>query len=93
MEDTDTTESCWVLRLYIAGQIPKSERAIENLKRICDEYLAGRYQIEVIDLKEHPERAKVEGIFATPTLIRQLPPSVRKIIGDLSDTNGVLMGL
>jgi circadian clock protein KaiB len=93
MGDPDTKEQFWQLRLYITGRSGRSQRAIENLKSVCEEHLSGRYQIEIIDLKEHPERAKEEGIFATPTLIRQLPPSVRKIIGDLSDINEVLVGL
>lgn len=87
--DTDT----WVLRLYIAGQTQKSLTAFANLKRICSEELAGRYLIEVIDLNKTPERAVTDQIFAIPTLIRRLPVPVRKIIGDLSNRERVLVGL
>lgn len=82
-----------VLRLYVAGQSPKSLRAIENLTLICEEHLAGGYEIEVIDLLEHPRLAKGDEIVAVPTLIRTLPEPVRRIIGDLSDTDRVLLGL
>ena len=81
------------LQLYIAGQSPKSIRAIENLRRVCDEYLPGRYRIEVVDLLENPELARGEGIIAVPTLVRRVPLPVRTIIGDLSDTDRVLVGL
>jgi circadian clock protein KaiB len=81
------------LQLYIAGLGPKSILAIENLRRVCDEYLPGRYRIEVIDLLETPELARGEGIIAVPTLVRRLPLPVRTIIGDLSDTDRVLVGL
>jgi len=81
------------LRLYVAGQSPKSILAIENLRRVCDGYLAGRYRIEVIDLLETPELARGEGIIAVPTLVRRVPLPVRTIIGDLSDTDRVLVGL
>jgi circadian clock protein KaiB len=79
--------------LYIAGQTPKSLRAIENLTVICEEHLAGEYDIEVIDLLEQPRLAKGDEIVAVPTLIRALPEPVRRIIGDLSDTERVLVGL
>jgi len=82
-----------ILRLYIAGQTPKSLRAIENLTVICEEHLAGQYEIEVIDLLEQPRLAKGDEIVAVPTLIRALPEPVRRIIGDLSDTERVLVGL
>ena len=81
------------LRLYVAGQTPKSIRAFANLKVVCDEHLKGRYQIEVIDLLEHPEMARGDQIVAIPTLVVKLPLRVRKIIGDLSDTDRVLVGL
>jgi circadian clock protein KaiB len=81
------------LRLYVAGQTPKSVRAFANLKVLCDEHLKGRYQIEVIDLLEHPEMARGDQIVAIPTLVIKLPQPVRKIIGDLSDTDRVLVGL
>ncbi len=83
----------WILRLYVAGQTPKSLAAFANLKRICEEHMAGRYKIEVIDLLEHPQLAKGDQIFAVPTLVRKLPPPLRKIIGDLSNTEKVLVGL
>ncbi len=83
----------WKLRLYVAGQTPKSIRAFANLKVLCDEHLKGRYQIEVIDLLEHPEMARGDQIVAIPTLDIKLPQPVRKIIGDLSNTDRVLVGL
>ena len=81
------------LRLYVAGQTPKSIRAFANLKVLCEEHMKGRYQIEVIDLLEHPDMARGDQIVATPTLVVKLPQPVRKIIGDLSDTDRVLVGL
>jgi circadian clock protein KaiB len=86
-------EEVWHLRLYVAGQSPKSLRAFTNLKALCDEHLAGRYEIEVIDLIEHPSLARSDDILAIPTLVRHLPAPLRKIIGDLSDTERVLVGL
>jgi circadian clock protein KaiB len=83
----------WELRLYTAGQTPKSLAAIKNLKKVCEEHLAGRYQIEVIDLLKNPRLAKDDQIVAIPTLVRKLPDPVRKIIGDLSDTERTLVGL
>ena len=83
----------WKLQLYVAGQTPKSIRAFANLKVLCEEHLNGRYQIEVIDLLEHPDRARGDQIVATPALVVKLPTAVRKIIGDLSDTDKVLVGL
>jgi circadian clock protein KaiB len=83
----------WELRLYIAGHTPKADRALDNLNQICEQHLAGKYRIEVIDLLEHPELAKGDEIIAIPTLIRKLPPPLRKIIGDLSQTDKVLVGL
>ncbi len=83
----------FVLRLYVAGQTPKSMTAFSNLKIICEEHLAGRYKIEVIDLLENPHLAKGDQILAIPTLVRKLPEPVRKIIGDLSNTERVLIGL
>ena len=82
-----------VLRLYVAGQTPKSLRAIDNLERICKEELVGRCHVEIIDLVQHPQRARDDEIIAVPTLVRQLPRPLRKIIGDLSDTSKVLVGL
>jgi len=83
----------FVLRLYIAGQTPKCVRAFTNLKRICEEHLAERYRIEIIDLLENPQLARGDQILAVPTLVRQLPEPVKKIIGDLSNTERVLVGL
>ncbi|HEY7539884.1 MAG TPA: circadian clock KaiB family protein [Methylomirabilota bacterium] len=82
-----------ILRLYIAGQTPRSVKAFANLKRICEEHLKGRYRIEVIDLIQHPQLAAGDQILAVPTLVRLLPEPVRKIIGDLSNTDRVLVGL
>jgi circadian clock protein KaiB len=81
------------LRLYVAGQSARSITAVSNLKRICDIHLGGRYAIEVIDLIEQPHLAKADDILAIPTLVRRLPPPIRKIIGDLSDVDRVLVGL
>lgn len=81
------------LRLYIAGQTRKSIAALTNLRRICEEHLAGRYRIEVIDLMEHPQRAQHDQIVAIPTLVRHLPEPIRRIIGDLSNSERVLVGL
>ena len=81
------------LRLYVAGQTAKSLQAFANLKKICEEHLQGRYRIEVIDLLENPQLAKGDQILAIPTLVRKLPEPLRKIIGDLSDTDRVLIGL
>lgn len=83
----------WTLRLYVAGQTPKSRVAFANLKKICEEHLAGQYSIEVIDLIENPKLARGDQIFAVPTLVRRLPEPIKKIIGDLSNTERVLVGL
>jgi circadian clock protein KaiB len=83
----------WNMRLYVAGQTPKSLRALANLKRICEEHLAGKYHIEIIDLLENPQLASTDQILAIPTLIRKLPEPMRKIIGDLSNVERVLVGL
>ncbi len=95
IEDSTTKkqDSFYTLRLYVAGQTPKSIQAFENLKKICDTHLAGRYKIEVIDLVKNPKLAKGDQILAVPTLVRRLPPPIRKIIGDLSNTERVLIGL
>jgi circadian clock protein KaiB len=87
-----TTEK-WALRLYVAGQTPRAVAAFANLKKICEEHLAGSYSIEVIDLLKNPQLAKGDQILAVPTLVRKLPQPVRKIIGDLSNTERVLVGL
>jgi circadian clock protein KaiB len=83
----------WELRLYTAGQTPKSLAAFRNLKKVCEEHLAGRYEIEVIDLMQNPRLAKDHQIVAIPTLVRKLPDPIRKIVGDLSDTERALVGL
>jgi circadian clock protein KaiB len=83
----------WELRLYVAGQTPKSLTAFANLKKLCEQHVPGRYQIEIIDLLEHPQLAAGDQILAIPTLVRQLPPPLKKIIGDLSNTERVLVGL
>lgn len=87
------TQKSYILRLYVAGQTRKSLTAFANLKKICEEHLRGRYRIEVIDLLENPQLAKGDQILAIPTLVRQLPPPLKKIIGDLSNTEKVLVGL
>ena len=81
------------LRLYVAGKTPKSVAALANLKRICEEHLAGRYRIEVVDLLENPQLAAGDQILALPTLVRRLPPPLKRIIGNLSDSERVLVGL
>ena len=91
--NTKPKPAVFKLRLYVAGQTPKSIRALANLKVLCEEHLKGRYQIEVIDLLEHPDMARGDQIVATPALVVKLPQAVRKIIGDLSDTDRVLVGL
>ena len=83
----------WVLRLYVAGQTRNSIKAFANLRRICEEHLEGRHRIELIDLLEDPQLAKEHQILAVPTLVRRVPPPVKKIIGDLSKTERVLAGL
>jgi circadian clock protein KaiB len=81
------------LRLYVAGQTPRSVAAFANLRRICEEHLRGRYSIEIVDLMEHPQLARGEQIVAIPTLVRKLPEPIRKIVGDLSNTERTLVGL
>ena len=83
----------WNLRLYVAGQTPRSLAAFANLKRICEEHLSGRYTIEVVDLIKHPQLAAGDQIVAIPTLVRKLPEPLRKIVGDLRDTERALVGL
>lgn len=87
------TSPKYQLRLYIAGQSARSIAAVSNLKRLCDAHLGGRYAIEVVDLIEQPHLAKADNILAIPTLVRRLPPPIRKIIGDLSNVDRVLLGL
>jgi circadian clock protein KaiB len=83
----------WHLKLYVAGKTGRSEMALRNLKQICEDHLKGLYELEVIDLLKQPQLAKGDQIFAIPTLIKRVPKPVRKIIGDLSDSNKVLVGL
>jgi circadian clock protein KaiB len=85
--------SKYVLTLYVTGTSPRTQIAIDNLNRICSQELAGRYDLEIVDVLEHPQRAEDERILATPTLIKQLPPPLRRVIGDLSDKEKVLLGL
>ena len=92
MTNTPATEK-WDLRLYTAGQSPKSLAALDNLKRVCEEHLAGRYSIEVIDLLKNPRLAKDDQIVAIPTLVRKLPEPLRRLVGDLSDKERTLVGL
>jgi circadian clock protein KaiB len=97
MTNQETPEAAnpelWDLRLYVAGQTAKSLAVFANLKKVCEEHLAGRYQIKVIDLLVDPQLARGDQILAIPTLVRKLPPPIRKIIGDLSNTERVLVGL
>lgn len=92
-ETQEPTPETWQLRLYVAGQTPRSVAAFANLKRICEEHLAGRYDIEVVDLVKHPQLAAGDQILAIPTLVRKLPQPLRKIVGDLRDTERALVGL
>jgi circadian clock protein KaiB len=89
----DQDHEIWHLRLYVAGQSPKSLHAFANLKTLCEEHLAGHYEIEVVDLVADPSLARSDDILAIPTLVRRLPTPLRKIIGDLSNTERVLVGL
>jgi circadian clock protein KaiB len=83
----------WILRLYIAGQSARSSAALRNLEAVCQEHLAGRYRIEVVDLLKQPQLARGDQIVAVPTLVRRLPPPMKKIIGDLSNQERLLVGL
>jgi circadian clock protein KaiB len=89
----DPEGGIWTLRLYVAGSTPKSVTALINLKRLCEQQLAGRYKLEIVDLLLQPERAKADQIVAIPTLVRQLPPPLKRIIGDLSNRERVIVGL
>jgi circadian clock protein KaiB len=89
----DNSEQKYILRLYVSGTTPRSLRTIENLKTVCREHLQGRYELEVIDLYQQPELLKKDQIVAVPTLIKELPPPLKKFIGDLSDLEQVLVGL
>jgi circadian clock protein KaiB len=92
-DDPVVDDDIWYLRLYVAGQSPKSLRALANLKALCEKHLSGRYEIEIIDVVEQPAIARSDDILALPTLVRRLPEPLRKIIGDLSNTERVLVGL
>jgi circadian clock protein KaiB len=92
-EKTRSEAHRWNLRLYVAGRTPKCVAAMENLRKFCEEHLPGQYSIEIIDLLDQPQLAKGDQIVAIPTLVRKLPEPMRKIIGDLSDTERVLVGL
>ena len=83
----------YILKLFVTGTRPNSARAIVNVRKLCDEYLAGKYELEVIDISKHPERVKEEQIIAAPTLIKELPAPLRRFIGSMSDTEKLLVGL
>jgi len=93
VESAGSGDELWMLRLYIAGDSPKSRTALANLRRLCDTYLKGKHQIEVIDLKTRPELAKADQILAVPTLIRTVPEPMKRLIGDLSNAERALIGL
>ncbi len=88
-----TEAPTFVLKLYVSGSTPRAARAIENLQRVCEQELRGQYELRIIDVLEHPELAEDDKVLATPTLIKQLPPPLRRVIGDLSDSDKVLLGL
>jgi len=90
---SDASAAAYVLKLYVTGTSPRTSIAIANLRRICEQELQGRYELVIIDVVEHPQLAEDEKILATPTLIKQLPPPLRRVIGDLSDKEKVLLGL
>lgn len=89
----ESTPKRWTLRLYVAGQTPRSLTAFSNLKRLCEEHIAGRYQIEVVDLMKDPELAQRDQIMAIPTLVRKLPAPIKRVIGDLSNAQRVMIGI
>jgi len=91
--EPDASGDGWILKLYVAGQTQRSIAALENLKAICDGHLGGKYKIEVIDLAQNPRLARTDQIVAVPTLVRKLPEPMRKIIGDLSNQERVIVGL
>jgi len=91
--EPDASSDGWILKLYVAGQTQRSIAALENLKAICDGHLGGKYKIEVIDLAQNPKLARTDQIVAVPTLVRKLPEPMRKIIGDLSNQQRVIVGL
>lgn len=89
----DPAANTFVLKLYVTGTSPRTRQAVENLQRICEQDLHGRYELHIIDVLEHPQAAEDDRVLATPTLIKQLPPPLRRVIGDLSDKEKVLFGL
>jgi circadian clock protein KaiB len=89
----ETDSAHYRLRLFVTGATPRSSRAIQNIRAICEDHLQGRYDLQVVDIYQHPEHVKAEQIVVTPTLVKQTPLPVRKLIGDLSDTARVLLGL
>jgi circadian clock protein KaiB len=91
--ESDPDSDMWELRLYVAGKTARSVAAFDNLKRLCEKHLPGKYRIEVVDLLVHPQLAKGDQIIAIPTLVRKLPPPIRKVIGDLSNVERTLVGL
>lgn len=93
LKELEGSLSKYILTLYVTGSSPRTKIAIDNLNRICAEELSGRYELEIVDVLENPQRAEDERILATPTLIKQLPPPLRRVIGDLSDKDKVLLGL
>jgi circadian clock protein KaiB len=93
MSETPETPDRFILKLYVTGQSPRAQRAIDNLRRLCKDELEGCYELEIIDILEHPQLAEDERILATPTLVKQLPPPLRRVIGDLSSREKVLFGL
>jgi circadian clock protein KaiB len=92
-KSVDNTAKEWQLRIYVAGETDKSRKAIENLRKVCEEHLKGKYEIEVIDLVKNPQLAAKDQIFAVPTIIRKLPEPLKKLIGDMSVSEKVLVGL
>jgi circadian clock protein KaiB len=91
--DGDSPEQRYELRLYVTGTTPRSAMAIINIRKICEEYLKDRYDLEVIDIAQHPKRAQVEQIIAAPTLVKQAPLPIRRFVGDMSRTDRILAGL
>ena len=89
----DDTGGTWDLVVYVTGAFPKGQQAIENLRRACEEHLTGRYQIEIVDVLKDPRRAAADQILAAPTVVRRVPSPIRKLVGDLSDSNRLLIGL
>ena len=93
LSTAESDSDMWELRLYVAGKTARSVAAFDNLKRLCEKHLPGKYRIEVVDLLVHPQLAKGDQIIAIPTLVRKLPPPIRKVIGDLSNVERTLVGL